>query len=266
MRRKIQLGEGESERVACASASAFRGLDTVTGEVLDAGVLGQWVGWLTVLVETMCTAVTEAHFNRSDLAQLASGRDRSGVRLPSNAWMALRTLGWAATVPEGLYVPDRVRRIAEEQAGRALRSVWWRFQVTDAVLATWPAGNPDPLRRTEREWEALRAACPDGQGIAASVLRSRTRQIAAFLTARGRFPADLCELEAAPGGGRRPATKCLRTTPDSLGCAWLAVSGRYPGAPRRVQSLVPPRAWTDPAVRRHRDRRSRTRAHRTRTD
>ncbi|MGW3408644.1 zinc ribbon domain-containing protein [Streptomyces sp. NPDC000888] len=189
--------------MACASASAFRGLDTVTGEVLDAGVLGQWVGWLTVLVETMCTAVTEAHFNRSDLAQLASGRDRSGVRLPSNAWMALRTLGWAATVPEGLYVPDRVRRIAEEQAGRALRSVWWRFQVTDAVLATWPAGNPDPLRRTEWEWEALRAACPDGQGIAASVLRSRTRQIAAFLTARGRFPADLCELEAAPGGGRQ---------------------------------------------------------------
>ncbi|MFD3930523.1 zinc ribbon domain-containing protein [Streptomyces sp. NPDC058614] len=203
MRRKIQLGEGETERVACASASAFRGLDTVTGEVLDTRVLSVRVGWLTALVGSMCTAVTRAHFNRSDLAQLASGRDRSGARLPSNAWMALRTLGWAVTVPEGLYVPDRVRRIAEEQAGRALRSVWWRVQVTDAVLTTWPAGNSDPLRRTAREWEALRAACPDGQNIAASVLRSRTRQITAFLTAHGRFPADLCELEVAPGGGRQ---------------------------------------------------------------
>ncbi|WP_455353324.1 hypothetical protein [Streptomyces sp. SYSU K217416] len=49
--------------------------------------------------------------------------------------MALRTLGWPATVPEGRYVPDRVRRIAEEQAGRALRSAWWRTQpdvLTDA--------------------------------------------------------------------------------------------------------------------------------------
>ncbi|MGY0062678.1 zinc ribbon domain-containing protein [Streptomyces sp. LZ34] len=202
MRRKIQLGEGETERVACASASAFRGLDTVTGEVLGGDALAGRVGWLTALVETMCTSVTGARWNRCDLAQLASGQDLSGRRLPSNAWMALRMLGWAATVPEGLYVPDRVRRIAEEQAGRALRSAWWRTQITDAVLATWPAGC-DPMQRTEAEWEALRAALPDGQAVAGSVLRARTRQSVAFQTAHGRLPADICELEAVPGGGNQ---------------------------------------------------------------
>ncbi|MEU9291023.1 transposase, partial [Streptomyces sp. NPDC048275] len=204
MRRKIQLGEGETERIACASASAFRGLDTVTGEVLGAGVLAGRVGWLTSLVEALCTEVTSAHWNRPDLAQLASGRDRSGARLPSSAWMAVRTLGWGAVVAEGLYVPDRVRRVAEEQAGRALRSAWWRSEITDAVLATWPVGpGADPLRRTESEWASLRAACPDGQAVAASVLRARTRQVVAFQATYGHLPVDVCALEGAPGGGRQ---------------------------------------------------------------
>ena len=149
MRRKIQLGQGETERVACVSASAFRGLDTVTGEVWGTEVLAERVGWLTSLVETLCTQVTSAHWNRADLARLASGRDCSGARLPSNAWMAVRTLGWGAVVPAGMYVPDRVRRVAEEQAGRALRSAWWRSEITDAVLATWPAG-PDADRVRDR--------------------------------------------------------------------------------------------------------------------
>ncbi|WP_406217221.1 zinc ribbon domain-containing protein [Streptomyces canus] len=202
MRQKIQLGQGETERVACASASAFRGLDMVTGEVWGPEVLAERVGWLASLVETLCTQVTSAHWNRADLARLASGRDCSGVRLPSNAWMAVRTLGWGAVVPEGLYLPDRVRRVAEEQAGRALRSAWWRSEITDAVLATWP--DADPLRRTETEWAVLRAACPDGQAVAASVLRARTRQIAAFQAAQGgRLPVDVCALEGAPGGGRQ---------------------------------------------------------------
>ncbi|MGW0822058.1 zinc ribbon domain-containing protein [Streptomyces sp. NPDC002845] len=204
MRRKIQLAEGETERISCASASAFRGLDTVTGEVLGAQALAERVGWLTSLVEALCAGVTSAHWNRSDLARLASGRDRSGARLPSNAWMAVRTLGWGAAVPEGLYVPDRVRRVAEEQAGRALRSAWWRSEITDAVLATWPTGpDADPMRRTETEWAALRKACPDGQALTASVLRGRTRQVAAFQARQGCLPVDVCALESAPGGGRQ---------------------------------------------------------------
>jgi hypothetical protein len=238
VRRKIQLGEGETERVACASASAFRGLDTVTGEELGAKVLAERVGWLTSLVENLCTEVTSAHWNRADLARLASGRDCSGARLPSNAWMAVRTLGWGASVPDGLYLPDRVRRVAEEQAGRALRSAWWRSEITDAVLATWPVGpDADLLRRTETEWAALRAACPDGQAVAAAVLRARTRQVVAFQTTYGRLPADVCALERAPGGGRQvvlaAADKqlCTLTRCDDDPAHYAVLSVRLPVRP-----------------------------------
>ncbi|WP_206306928.1 transposase [Streptomyces sp. F001] len=196
------MGDGETERVACVTASAFRGLDMVTGEVLGAGALAERVGWLTDLVELLAAGVIAAHWSRCDLGRLASGRAPSGEKLPSNAWMALRTLGWRATVPEGVYVPDRVRRIAEEQAGRVLRSAHWRSGIVDAVLATWPVNNPDPMRRTEAEWDALRAACPDGAGLPASILRGRTRQVMRFAAARHRMPDGVCELEQAPGAGR----------------------------------------------------------------
>jgi hypothetical protein len=203
VRRKIALGEGETERVACASAAAFRGLDAVSGEVLGAGALAERVGWLSALVESMAAEVIAVHWSRADIGLLASGRAPSGERLPSNAWMALRTLGWAAVAPQGVYVPDRVRRIAEEQAGRVLRSARWRAQILDAVLATWLASNPDPMRRTAAEWDTLRAACPDGAAVPASVLRGRTRQVQRFAHAHHRMPADLCELESAPGAGRQ---------------------------------------------------------------
>jgi hypothetical protein len=202
MRRKIALGAGEAERVACIPAAAFRGLDTVSGQVLGAAVLGERVGWLTALVETMAVNVTAEHWSRAGLDRLASGQALSGEKLPSHAWMALRTLGWAAAAPEGVYVPDRVRRIAEEQAGRVLRSAHWRSDLVDAVLAAWPAGG-DPMKRSEKEWDALRAACPDGAAVPASVLRARTRQIQRFHARHGRLPNGLCELEEAPGGGRQ---------------------------------------------------------------
>ncbi|MCJ0873947.1 transposase [Streptomyces sp. AP-93] len=202
MRRKIALGEGETGRVACAPAMAFRGLDTISGEVLNTAALGERVGWLTGLVESMAAGVIGGHWSRSELILLSSGIAPSGERLPSNAWMALRTLGWTATVPEGLYAPDRVRRVAEEQAGRVLRSAQWRAELVDAVLTTWPAG-ADPMKRTEEEWAALRDTCPQGAAVPASVFRSCTRQVLRFETAHRRLPADLCELEAAPGGGRQ---------------------------------------------------------------
>ncbi|MCP3753850.1 zinc ribbon domain-containing protein [Streptomyces sp. TBY4] len=183
---------------------AFRGFDTVSGEVLKVAALVERVGWLTVLVETMAGGVVGGHWSRAELAVLASGVSRAGERLPSNAWMAMRTLGWTAVVPAGLYVPDRVRRVAEEQAGRVLRSAEWRAALVDAVLETWPAAG-DPMKRSVEEWAALRAACPQGAAVPASVFRSRTRQVLRFLAVHRHLPADLCELEAAPGGGRQVA-------------------------------------------------------------
>ncbi|MCJ0870543.1 zinc ribbon domain-containing protein [Streptomyces sp. AP-93] len=177
-------------------------MDTVSGEVLNTAALGERVRWLTTLVESMAAGVIGGHWSRAELDLLASGVGPSGERLPSNAWMALRTLGWTATVPEGLYVPDRVRRVAEEQAGRVLRSAEWRAELVDAVLTTWSVGG-DPMKRTDEEWAALREACPQGTAVPASVFRSRTRQVLRFLTGYRRLPVGLCELEAAPGGGHQ---------------------------------------------------------------
>ncbi|MFE9648297.1 hypothetical protein ACFYO0_30120 [Streptomyces sp. NPDC006365] len=239
MRRKIQLGEGQTERVACASVSAFRGLDTVTGEVLGTQVLAGRVGWLTSLVEELCTQVTSPHWNRPDLARLASGRDCSGARLPSNAWMALRTLGWGASVPDGLYLPDRVRRVAEEQAGRALRSAWWRSEITDAVLATWPVGpDADPLRRTETQWAALRCGKrPAGRMPQSPTHRSQRR-------GRRQAPHTMSTpTRHQPRGARLGAGFHLHThaTP-------VTSRARPPGQPRsfsqdrsRAQNPAPPR-------------------------
>ncbi|MGX1549047.1 zinc ribbon domain-containing protein, partial [Streptomyces adustus] len=90
---------------------------------------------------------------------------------------------------------DRIVRAVQEQAGRALRSVMWRSDVVAGILATWPV---DPKKRTEGEWEAVRAAIPGGEFLLSSVIRSRTRQIAAYLRKNRRLPVDVFELEGAP--------------------------------------------------------------------
>ncbi|MER6080278.1 zinc ribbon domain-containing protein [Streptomyces sp. NPDC001833] len=198
MRRKVVLGAGEVQQLAAACARVLRAVDETTGEQLGEAAVVERASWLTGLVESLATGVVREHWNQTDLARLASGTDASGRSLPSQGWMALRRLGWAVTVPAGVYVPDRVVRIAQEQAGRVLRSAWWRAQITTALLATWPA---DPARRTDAEWQALRAALPDGQPVASSVLLARTRQIVGFHALHHRMPADLSDCEKAPGGG-----------------------------------------------------------------
>ncbi|MEU5026943.1 hypothetical protein [Streptomyces milbemycinicus] len=198
MRRKVVVGEGEVQQVATACARVLRGVDVVSGEQLGEAALVERAGWLTALVGSLAAGVVREHWNGADLARLASGVDQSGAGLPSRGWMALRRLGWAARVPQGVYVPDRVVRIAQEQAGRVLRSAWWRAEITTALLTTWPA---DPARRTEAEWQALRAVLPEGPVVASGVLLARTRQIAAFHARHRRLPTGLTECEQAPGAG-----------------------------------------------------------------
>ncbi|MGW3728334.1 zinc ribbon domain-containing protein, partial [Streptomyces sp. NPDC000851] len=198
MRRRIELGEGEVQQVAAACARALRGVDATTGEQLGEAALVAQAGWLAALVDSLAQGVVQEHWRGAGLARLASGVDQLGASLPSQGWMALRRLGWTVTVPEGVYVPDRVVRIAQEQAGRVLRSAWWRAEITTALLQTWPA---EPARRTEGEWEALRAVLPEGGVVPGAVLLARTRQIAAFRARHGRLPVDVTECESAPGAG-----------------------------------------------------------------
>ncbi|MBT2397928.1 transposase [Streptomyces sp. ISL-100] len=109
--------------------------------------------------------------------------------------MALRRLGWTVTAPEGIKINDRIVRMAQEQAGRSLRSAKWRTNLVAGVLAAWPA---DPAKRTAEEWDQVRAAVPGGQHLPSSVIKSRTRQAVAFERKHGRLPVDVFELEPAP--------------------------------------------------------------------
>ncbi|MEO6088407.1 MAG: hypothetical protein ABIQ18_35370 [Umezawaea sp.] len=170
-----------------------------SGEFLSAAVLAERVGWCADLVSGMVAGLLAGHWNTVDVDMLASGVDAAGRRLPSNAWMALRRLGWAVAPPTEVTVNDRIVRMAQEQAGRVLRSATWRTGLTAGVLATWPA---DPAKRTPQEWDSVRGAVSDGRFLPSGVIRSRTRQIAAFARKRGRLPGDVFELESAPGVAR----------------------------------------------------------------
>ncbi|MFE9652788.1 zinc ribbon domain-containing protein [Micromonospora sp. NPDC006431] len=199
MSGKLRLAEGETARTACARALLRTGVDEETGEVLSRAVLARRVGWCADLVAGMVAALIGAHWNSVDVEVLAAGVDAGGRRLPSHAWMALRRLGWTATPLRGVRVNDRVVRMAQEQAGRALRSVKWRADVTAGVLSTWPA---DPRKRTPAEWDQVRQAIPGGQHLPSSIINARTRQVATFANANGRLPVDVFELEGVPRIGR----------------------------------------------------------------
>ncbi|MEU9188401.1 zinc ribbon domain-containing protein [Streptomyces sp. NPDC048484] len=195
MSRKLPLAGGETSRTACARGLLRTGVDEKTGELLTGAVLAERSGWAADLVSGMVTALTGEHWNTADVDTLASGEDAGGQKLPSNAWMAMRRLGWIVTAPEGVKVNDRIVRMAQEQAGRALRSAKWRADLTAGVLLVWPA---DPARRTSAEWDQVREATPGGRFLPSSVIKSRTRQAAAFERKHGRLPADVFELEPEP--------------------------------------------------------------------
>lgn len=187
-----------------ATCTAFRavggGKPAAAGEQtpVTGPVLAERVGWLADLIRGMADDLVDAHWGSVDLAALAAGVGPDGRKLPKNGWMALRRLGWGATPPAGVVVSDRVRRIAEEEAGRALRLAVYRRQVAAVLIATWPA---DPVHRRDDEWSALRAALPDG--VDNATIRNRTRQIAAFAAEHGRLPVDLGDLEDPPRVARQ---------------------------------------------------------------
>lgn len=206
MSRKLPLGEGERARTACARALLRSGVEDKTGEVLSAAVLAERVGWCADLVSAMTAVLLTEHWNTTDVDMLASGTDTGGRKLPPNAWMALRRLGWTVPPPEGVRVNDRIVRMVQEQAGRLLRSAKWRAEVTTGVIGTWPA---EPGRRTPGEWDAVREAVPGGRHLPSGVIRSRTRQVAAFRRRHDRLPVDVFELEAAPTAARMlPLSAC----------------------------------------------------------
>jgi hypothetical protein len=236
MSRALVPADGETARTACARGALRRGVDEQTGELLSQAGLAERAGWCADLVTAMAAALTAAHWNAADVAVLASGQDAGARKLPSAAWMALRRLAWAVTAPEGVKINDRIMRLAQEQAGRTLRSAQWRAELATGILATWPA---DPDKRTSAEWDAVRAAVPGGEHLPSSVIRGRTRQIAAFARKHDRMPADVFELEAPP-----PAARMLLLAACDRQQATI---GRHETDPRRALLRLQLPTRPDPA-------------------
>ncbi len=160
MGETTRAGGGKVSRTACAPVLIRGGIDERTGESLPASAVAVRTGWCAAIVQEMTGRLLEEHWNAADVTALASGTGPDGRPLPTMAWMALRRLGWTAEAPDGITVNDRVRRMAQEQAGRTLRAAAWRVGLTNAVLATWPDCSPG--KRTAQEWDAVRAAVPGG--------------------------------------------------------------------------------------------------------
>jgi hypothetical protein len=183
-----------AELTATATCSAFRAVVETTGELVPSRLLIQRVGFLATLAQELTAALTAAHWNDADLATVQAGVGPDGRALPSKGWMAIRRLGWSTDALEGIYVSDRVRRVAEEAAIRSLRLAVHRQGIVQAILATWPV---DPWRRTNAEYAALRGRLP--AGVAGAEIRNRTRQVRAWKADHdGRLPHCLTELEPPP--------------------------------------------------------------------
>ena len=181
-----------------ATCRAYDGVDTTTGEALPAATVAERVGWAASLAAAHARSVVAAGYTPDQLATLAEGVGPDGRRLPSRGYVAARRLAWAPTEGDGAYLPDRLRRVGEEQAMRRLRQAAWTDQLVKALVATWPQR---PKKRTSGEWEALWGAAPAGADKAS--VRNRTRQIACYQQQHGRLPDGVCDLEPdARAGGR----------------------------------------------------------------
>ena len=223
MTRRPAPAPGETPRTACARVLLRGGTDEKTGESLSAAIVAERAGWCAALVQGMASGLVVGRWNPADLAVLASGRDEAGRPLPAQAWMGLRRLGWAAVPPGGVKVNDRVMRMAQELAGRALRSACWRDALTRAIAGSWPA---DPAKRTPEEWDAVRAGVAGGEHLPSPVIRARTRQAVRYLQDHGRLPAGVTELEEPP---QVPAMLALAACDRQQ-----AVLGRHETDPRRA--------------------------------
>ena len=188
-----------ADRVLTSSAtcSLRGGVDERTGEVLSARVVAERVSWLATITTAQTGGLLANAWNPSDLATLAAGVGPDGRALPARGYTALRRLGWNQTTATaatgvGLYVPDRVRRCAQEHAARLLRGAVHRDAIIAAIVATWP----EATRRTSGEWSRLWAALP--AGVTKAQVRGRDRQVAAFARQYGVLPTSVTELEAPP--------------------------------------------------------------------
>jgi hypothetical protein len=161
---------------------------------------------LIVLVKDMeflCMKVTESiisqKWNRTDIMQLASGKDYAGKPLPKKGKDAAAKLKWVARSEDldGAWVSKHTQRIGQEYAVRLLRGSGHTLLLTDAILESWPV---DPSKRTVGEWATLRGLL-EGYGVdpPTAHIRNRTSAIINYVSVNaGLMPQCVTDMEDPP--------------------------------------------------------------------
>jgi len=176
-----------------ATATAYDGVDTDTGEIVTGAVLAARMGWLADLIAGVGQQVLDAHWNAADLAALNAPALPSGARMPRFAFKAVAALwGWAK-VPAGVYAPSRVVWMGNELAGRQLRSAAYRAAAVAEVTAGVDLADAttDPV-----------------------TYRNTARHVGKFYDTHHRPPVDLFEL--APDAPRVPRQVPLAASDDQF--------------------------------------------------
>ena len=162
-------------------------LDT-TGEAVPAEVLAQRFRWLDGIV---------APEIRRRIAEVWAAKAVTAIlESKGHAYVAMgRVYGDLPWPPDGIHASDRVRRMAEEGAGRALRSSSRQLSIIDAIL---PHMSPIAV------WENLSAADRQKSHLpwpAGAVYVERRNALRAVRNAEkllGRLPSDAYDVVACP--------------------------------------------------------------------
>lgn len=192
--------------VTCMARTGKRDLykdeDSNTADVkVSALELQARVSCLKDIVTTITEHIIKERWNPADLAMLGSGVDQSGIRLPQKGSVVCRRLGWTGkdAIPENVYVPDRVYRVAQDHAIRLLKGSVYANKILQILLTTWPK---NPYKRTRVEWEELwkLVRATPGLYVTKRIVRNRINSILNYCLKHRTavLPTNITELEDPP--------------------------------------------------------------------
>ena len=163
------------------------------GTVVASALLTERLGYLAAIVraasETRLAAVWDAHRVGEITAPAAS-----------HAWVAMGlAYGRGDWPPAGLHASDRVRRMADELAGRTLRSAARQIRILTAILPVLlPSAHFQGLLPAARAIQTARLAAAWPAGTTEVERRNTLRSIVRFEREQRRLPTDPYELQGCP--------------------------------------------------------------------
>jgi hypothetical protein len=119
-----------------ATCTACGGIDVTTGELLQARVLVERVGWLAALIAETGQQVIDAHWTAGDIRAICAKESAPGVRMPSFAYKAVAALwGWSK-LPADVYGVSRVAWMRRSPPPPVSRG-WFRWPRSTGSSPSW---------------------------------------------------------------------------------------------------------------------------------